>query len=366
VSRLSVRLPRYLTARGVESNAAELDKRQSLLAGMINSARHIEYIGVVSSHLELLGTSQQLRGLLFVSRLEAPANVRPCCRRRSKLQLHSWLAQLVTLRTSEILSKSIIDDIQRNCSQGHVCPSSPIHSLFDERSGAYTHTATAHISLSLPIKGSHPKTANMSLVNLAHVCSHLQNASKARLGLTSIPVSKMHVKLALGLQQEGFLSSVTLGGPTPPKPFLLQSQPDPEHLDKMARELQEEPWLAYPAEKKTEDGVQSITEKMLEREQVHGVKVPENPARRRLWLGLKYWQNEPVLKNMKLVSKPTRRIWLTSEDLGKITRTRESSYVKGLTHPGECMFVTTDRGILEARECVERRLGGMALCRVWG
>ena len=206
----------------------------------------------------------------------------------------------------------------------------------------------------------------MSLVNLAHVCSHLQNASKARLGLTSIPVSKMHVKLALGLQQEGFLSSVTLGGPTPPKPFLLQSQPDPEHLDKMARELQEEPWLAYPAEKKTEDGVQSITEKMLEREQVHGVKVPENPARRRLWLGLKYWQNEPVLKNMKLVSKPTRRIWLTSEDLGKITRTRESSYVKGLTHPGECMFVTTDRGILEARECVERRLGGMALCRVWG
>ena len=195
----------------------------------------------------------------------------------------------------------------------------------------------------------------MSLVNLAHVCSHMQNASKARLGLTSIPVSKLHVNLMLGLQREGFVSSVTLGGTTPPKPFLLQSQPDPEQLDKMAEKLKEEPWNAYPVEGKHPLG----------KEQVHEVHVPENPAKRRLWVGLKYWNNEPVLKHMKLVSKPTRRIWLTSEDLGKITRTRESSYVKGLTHPGECMFMTTDRGILEARDCVERRIGGMALCRVW-
>lgn len=206
----------------------------------------------------------------------------------------------------------------------------------------------------------------MSLVNLAHVCSHLQNASKARLGLTSIPVSKMHVNLALGLQREGFLSSVTLGGITPPRPFLLQAQPDPEQLEKMANKLKEEPWHAYAiGEDEPQQNTLNPTEKVLGRELVHSVHVPENPARRRLWLGLKYWQNEPVLKNMKLISKPTRRIWLTSEDLGKITRTRESSYVKGLTHPGECMFITTDRGILEARECVEKRLGGMALCRVW-
>lgn len=198
----------------------------------------------------------------------------------------------------------------------------------------------------------------MSLVNLAHVCSHLQNASKARLGLTSIPVSKMHANIALGLQREGFLSSVTLGGPTPPKPFLLQTQQDPENMEKMARTIQEQPWLAYPTESEDQKSP-------LGAEQVHEVHVPQNPAKRRLWLGLKYWQNEPVLRNMKLVSKPTRRIWLTSEDLGKITRTRESSYVKGLTHPGECMFISTDRGILEARECVERQLGGMALCRVW-
>lgn len=207
----------------------------------------------------------------------------------------------------------------------------------------------------------------MSLVNLAHVCSHMQNASKARLGLTSIPVSKMHANIALGLQREGFLSSVTLGGSTPPKPFLLQSQQDPEQAEKMAAILRGQPWHAYPAERETGSGVvKNLTERVLGEEQLHEVKVPENAARRRLWLGLKYWQNEPVLKHMQLISKPTRRIWLTSEDLAKIIRTRASSYVQGLTHPGECMFITTDRGILEARECVERRLGGMALFRVWG
>jgi ribosomal protein S8 len=217
----------------------------------------------------------------------------------------------------------------------------------------------------------------MSLVNLAHVCSHLQNASKARLGLTSIPVSKLHVDLMLGLQREGFLSSVTLGGPTPPKPHFLQPQPTPESLEKMAQKLAREPYLAYPpvdastsAEPSSTETAQTESETeslhpLARPDDVYQVHVPLNPAKRRLWLGLKYWNNEPVLKHMKLVSKPTRRIWLTSEDLGKITRTRESSYVKGLTHPGECMFLTTDRGILEARDCVERRIGGMALCRVW-
>ncbi|KAH7073294.1 ribosomal protein S8 [Paraphoma chrysanthemicola] len=207
----------------------------------------------------------------------------------------------------------------------------------------------------------------MSLVNLAHVCSHLQNASKARLGLTSIPVSKLHVNIALGLQREGFLSSVTLGGPTPPTPFHLQEQPEPEDLDEMAQTLKRQPWQAYPVDLAHPHKRPHIAEQ-LKRSEGHRPDdaVPLKPARRRLWLGLKYWQNEPVLRNMKLISKPTRRIWLTSEDLAKITRTREASYVKGLTHPGECMFLTTDRGILEARECVERRLGGMALCRVWG
>ncbi|OCL00738.1 mitochondrial 37S ribosomal uS8m domain-containing protein [Cenococcum geophilum 1.58] len=204
----------------------------------------------------------------------------------------------------------------------------------------------------------------MSLVNLAHVCSHLQNASKARLGLTSIPVSKLHVALMLGLQKEGFLSSVTLGGPSPPKPFLLQ---DNTLVEISQQKIRDEPWRAFPQPDKATNSpipepVKSAATESIEAN--YEEPVPDNPAKRRLWLGLKYWNNEPVLSKMKLVSKPTKRIWLNSTDIAAIIRGRDAGYVKGLSKPGECLFVTTDRGILEARECAEKRIGGMMLVKV--
>jgi ribosomal protein S8 len=90
----------------------------------------------------------------------------------------------------------------------------------------------------------------------------------------------------------------------------------------------------------------------------------ENGASRRLWLGMKYWNSEPVLAKMEMVSKPTRRIWMDTEGLAKLTLGQRSGYVTGMTRPGECLFVSTDKGILEARECVERKMGGMLLCKV--
>lgn len=169
----------------------------------------------------------------------------------------------------------------------------------------------------------------MSLVHLANTCSHLQNASRARLGLTSIPDTKFHLKLMLALQNSGFLSTVVRGGSTPPPAHNLLSHPsatDPSH----------------PIEPVTKHNVSS----------------------RRLWLGMKYWESAPVIEKMGLVSKPTRRIWMDVAGLRKLVLGQNSGYVKGLTRPGECIYVSTDRGILEARDCVERKLGGMLICRV--
>ena len=81
-------------------------------------------------------------------------------------------------------------------------------------------------------------------------------------------------------------------------------------------------------------------------------------------MGLKYWNNEPVLSKMGMVSKPTRRIWMGVEELRDVAKGVRSGYVEGLRGVGECLFVSTDRGIMEVRECVERGVGGMVLCRV--
>ncbi len=90
----------------------------------------------------------------------------------------------------------------------------------------------------------------------------------------------------------------------------------------------------------------------------------ENVASRRLWVGLKYYNGRPVLEKMRLVSKPTRRVWMSISDIAGLVKGERRGYVNGLRGIGESMFVTTDRGIMEARECVERRIGGMLLCRV--
>ncbi|KAI9840769.1 MAG: hypothetical protein M1830_007916, partial [Pleopsidium flavum] len=103
----------------------------------------------------------------------------------------------------------------------------------------------------------------MSLVTLSHVCSHLQNASRARLGLTSVPSTNLILSLMLSLQTSGFLSAVVRGGPDPPPPSLL---------------------LNLPANNTSD--IEPVTQ--------------SNISTRRLWLGLKYWNSEPVLRKMNM------------------------------------------------------------------
>lgn len=418
----------------------------------------------------------------------------------------------------------------------------------------------------------------MSLVHLANVCSHLQNASKARLGLTSIPMTKLHLRLALGLQKQGLLSTVQVAGPTPPLPPQITEQ-EADARERLEHQLEQEPWQAYPTgkdgnliktfqlKKRTmtnlenqllvflqmqaggdllplveekfaeirrslwttpvmplslpdrtamtapslesistieaevssltgalrEQGIgfetsitqelenprqeqieeklrkaelreqqlaisgrvrpeevtiaslaQSICQELsqstrsqidtaseeaqsdvimptpstpttisptllynlqthLQSQLAHAMsaslsessastassedptadqdelsrhtgsvdpaiasetsQIPKNPAQRRIWLGLKYYNSEPVLSKLSLVSKPTRRIHVGADDLRKIVRGRDAKTIKGIRNPGECLFLSTDRGIWEARECAEKGVGGVALCR---
>ncbi|KKY31252.1 putative mitochondrial 37s ribosomal protein s8 [Diaporthe ampelina] len=159
----------------------------------------------------------------------------------------------------------------------------------------------------------------MGIANIANACAHLQNASRARLGLTSLPNTKYNLLFALALHRSGLLSSVTRAGPTPPPPEqLLTFQPEP------------------------------VT--------------TANVATRRLWLGLKYIGDEPVIRNLKSISKPKRPITLKLSGLRRVARGFESGYVDGLKM-GECMFVATDKGVLEIREALEKEIGGLLLAR---
>ena len=157
-------------------------------------------------------------------------------------------------------------------------------------------------------------THTMSLVLLANFCSHLQNASKAHLGLTAVQSTRQLLVISLLLQSNGLLSSVTRGS---------VHGPDTQYTP----------------------------------------TVQDNVATRRLWLGLKYFDNSPVMSSLKMVSIPTKRVYMGVVPLKAICMGKSAEYVKGL-QPGEVLVVSTDRGIMEARDAVSMMLGGQLLCRV--
>ncbi|CAM1510113.1 Fc.00g004480.m01.CDS01 [Cosmosporella sp. VM-42] len=163
-----------------------------------------------------------------------------------------------------------------------------------------------------------------SVLNIANMCSHLQNASKARLGITSVKNCKFNLHLALALHRSGFFSAVYRAGPNPPT------------LEQMV--------AAAP-------------------ETVTNVNV----AKMRLWLGMKYWDGKPVLSKASAISTPKRLITANIQELARLTRGFPTK-VKGGVVPGlnlgECMFVATSRGVLESREALARKTGGLLMCRV--
>lgn len=88
-----------------------------------------------------------------------------------------------------------------------------------------------------------------------------------------------------------------------------------------------------------------------------------NIATRRIWVGLKFRDAQPVLSNMHIVSRPSRKIWMSVSELRDMAEGRKGrEMINGLV-PGEVCFVGTDRGVMEIRDAIQRRIGGEVLVR---
>ncbi|CDO94161.1 unnamed protein product [Kluyveromyces dobzhanskii CBS 2104] len=154
----------------------------------------------------------------------------------------------------------------------------------------------------------------MSLVNLGNVCAHLQNCSRARIGLTAIPYTKLHLNFAYNLYKHGFLSSLQRGS---------TKGPDVTPVD--------------------------VT--------------PDNISTRKLWLGLKYRENKPVISSCRLISKPNLRINLDAQDLKKLCSGNSIRLIKPLA-PGELILVKSGTEIMDINDAIAKKLGGEVLCRI--
>ncbi|SCU97061.1 LAFA_0G09538g1_1 [Lachancea sp. 'fantastica'] len=154
----------------------------------------------------------------------------------------------------------------------------------------------------------------MSLVHLANACAHLQNCSRVRTSLTSIPYTKLHLNFAYNLYKHGFLSTLQRGSTKGPDVAAVEVTPD-------------------------------------------------NISTRRLWLGLKYRENKPVISTCRLISKPNLRIDLKYEDLKQLCTGKTVRLIKPL-QPGELILVRSGNELLDINDAIARKIGGEVLCRV--
>lgn len=155
----------------------------------------------------------------------------------------------------------------------------------------------------------------MSLVHLSNFCAHLKNCTNVNIPLTLVPYFRLHLQVALGLYKEGFLSSIQKGSTSGPDKTVVEVTPD-------------------------------------------------NISSRRLWLGLKYRNNEPVIRNISMILTPARRVNLAPMEVRALASGLAVRFIRPM-QPAECIFIRTpDKTVVEVQEAAKRGLEGMALCRV--
>ena len=150
------------------------------------------------------------------------------------------------------------------------------------------------------------------------LCAMLSNASMARHRYVPFAPTKQHLSLLSLLLSHGFISSVSYGSTTTSN----ATTPNPS---------------TFPESR--------ISEK-------------------RVWAELKYRYNLPVLHKMKLVSNPSRRVFMKPDELVRFVKGGRVKFVPGLNLGEVCLLQTKDGSFMEGREAIRKGLGGEMIARV--
>ena len=86
---------------------------------------------------------------------------------------------------------------------------------------------------------------------------------------------------------------------------------------------------------------------------IAGYEIKEEGNIRDIVITLKYMDGDAVIKGLKRISKPGRRVYTSVENLPKV--------LGGLG----IAIVSTPKGVITDKECRKHSVGGEVLCYVW-
>ena len=86
---------------------------------------------------------------------------------------------------------------------------------------------------------------------------------------------------------------------------------------------------------------------------INNFEVKEEGTKKDIIVSLKFMDGEAVIKGLKRISKPGRRVYTSVESLPKV--------LGGLG----IAIVSTPNGVITDKECSKHSVGGEVLCYVW-
>ena len=86
---------------------------------------------------------------------------------------------------------------------------------------------------------------------------------------------------------------------------------------------------------------------------INSFEVKEEGTKKDIIVSLKFMDGEAVIKGLKRISKPGRRVYTSVESLPKV--------LGGLG----IAIVSTPKGVITDKECRKHSVGGEVLCYVW-
>jgi len=86
---------------------------------------------------------------------------------------------------------------------------------------------------------------------------------------------------------------------------------------------------------------------------IAGYEIKEEGTKKDIAVTLKYMDGDAVIKGLKRISKPGRRVYTSVENMPKV--------LGGLG----IAIVSTPKGVITDKECRKHNVGGEILCYVW-
>jgi small subunit ribosomal protein S8 len=86
---------------------------------------------------------------------------------------------------------------------------------------------------------------------------------------------------------------------------------------------------------------------------IKNFKVVEDEGKEKIIVYLKYINEEPVIRGMERISKPSRRVYSGKDDIPVVL----GGY--GIA------IISTSQGIMTGKKAAELGIGGEVLCKVW-